>query len=429
MSSVVVDARAPMDAPPTLRPGAQLARVVNFEATCARLGRERVAAYAAGFCTGDELAYAVYRDIRGRDDFGWPEFHAALDHGATATSPESLRELLAHAEHVPDWVDWDQLHRGAVAFWRPGPIVVLALTSDLGRGFKNYGGMKPTIFTGRLIDSARVGRRLIETLRYIATVTTPGAMRRDRDGWKYSLRLRLLHASVRHGCSHAEAWDWDAWGVPVCSADNIGAPLEFSVGLIEMLELAGVSLEPQEREDIVALWRYIAYVIGTPDHLLMTDVQDAIERLDIMDSLNHPPDDTNRLMLHSLVDFAASEGIGYDPFPGWLAARLTPERRKALTYGFMYAWAGQDVAAQMAIPRTPYRHVLKAIRPVLRARDLATIGTPAGDERACARMLEAFGRATAMRPGDAPLADPDEINAAIGSRRETLAKLFSRTAA
>src|SRR3712207_8613811 len=58
------------------------------------------------------------------------------------------------------------------------------------------------------------------------------------------------------------------------------------------------------------------------------------------------------LMLHSLVDFAAREGIGYDPFPDAVARRLSPERRKALIYGFMHAWSGDDVARQMHIPRS-----------------------------------------------------------------------------
>jgi hypothetical protein len=425
-----VAAVAPADAPATLKRGRDLGRVVRLEETCARHGRERVLRYADSYSTGDELAYAVLRDVRERDGFGWAEFHRALDRGADAVDdpPESLVALLDQAESVPAWVDHEQLRRGAIAYWRPGPLVVLCLTSAIGRGFKNYGGMKPTIFTGRLIDERRVGRRMVETLRYIATVTTPGAMARDRDGWKYTLRLRLLHASVRWGCSRAEEWDWDAWGLAVNDADNIGAPLEFSVGQADMLAQAGMRLEDQEVEDIVALWRYIDYVLGAPDHLLMTSAADARDRLAIMDALNHPPDDTNRLMLHSLVDFAAREGIGYDPLPAWLADRLPPRRRQALTYGLMYAWSDPEVREQMEIPRNAYRHVLGAVRPFIRARDLLTLGTPAGDARRCERVLRDFAGVTALRRDEPPLADPDEVASDIARRRGKTAALFGRAA-
>lgn len=418
----------PADAPPDLPRGRDLGRVVNLEATCRRYGRERVLEYADAYSVGDELSYAVLRDIKELDGFGWRELWHALEHGVDALEdpPESVVRLFADAEREPDWLDWEQLRRGAVAYWRSGAIVLLALTSLIGRGFKNYGGMKPTIFTGRLIDEKRVGRRMVETLRYIAAVTTPGAMRRDRDGFKYSIRLRMLHASVRWGCSRAEAWDWADWGLPVSSADNMGPPLEFSAGLIETLERVGIKLEPREREDIAALWRYIAFILGSPENLLMRDARDARERLEIMDALNHPPDDTNRLMLHSLVDYASREGIGYDPLPSWLAGLLTPKQRKSLTYGLMHAWSDDEVARQMEIPKTPYRHALKVMRPVFALRDALSRGLPEDDERACWRLLNDFARVTAVGEGESPLADPDEVARDIRNRAGVLRTIFGR---
>ena len=36
---------------------------------------------------------------------------------------------------------------------------------------------------------------MVETLRYIGGSTAPDAMRRDRDGWKLTMHLRMIHLS------------------------------------------------------------------------------------------------------------------------------------------------------------------------------------------------------------------------------------------
>mgnify|MGYP001082352291 CR=1 FL=1 len=426
MSTATAQRNVPLDAPPDLPHPRDLGRIVRYEETCRRYGPDLVAKLTEYVGVGDELAYELLLTIRERDGFGWPDLHHALEDGLPDDAPDTAKALFEQAEQVPDWVDWEQLRRGAIAFWRHGPIVMMALTSSLGRGFKAYAGMKPTIFTGRLIDEARVGRRLVETLRYIAAVTTPDAMRRDGDGWKFTVRLRMLHQSVRHGCSHAEAWDWKDWGLPVNATDNLTPELEFSVGLIDMLRQAGVEFDARERDDIVALWRYVGYVLGTPEEILPTSEHDARRKLAIIDSLNHPPDDTNRMMLHSLVGYASLHGIGYDPFPDWVARWLTPERRKELVYGLMYAWSGEEIAAQMEIPRNPYRHTLRLIKPAMRLRARMTRRSPEADERACRRMLEEFKAVTDVDRGEAPLADPDEIANEIRKRRQRLRQIFSR---
>lgn len=419
----------PIDAPEGLLPARLQGRIIRHREAGKRYGEDVVDRLLEFLNVGDDIAYKAFLEIRKPRGFGWRHFERALNEGLPADAPEAVQELFAQAELVPDWVDWDQLRRGAIAYWRPGPIVILALVSSIARGFASYAPMKPTIFTGRLIDENRVGRRMVETLRFIGGATAPDAMRRDRDGWKLTMRLRMIHQSVRYGCSHSEAWDWEDWGLPINGTDNMIPPAEFSAGLAEMLERAGVEWSDTEREDITSLWRYIAYVLGAPDELLqhaMSSAGAALRYNKAFYAMDHPPDDTNRLMLHSLMDYFAKHGIGYDPLPDLVTRVLTDEQRKGLIYGLMYAWSPEHIRYEMKIPRNAFRHTVKVVKPVMRLRQRFAKRSPEDDAQACARMLRDFSVVTDYGKDEAPLADPEEIAADIKSRADKLRAIFGR---
>lgn len=90
------------------------------------------------------------------------------------------------------------------------------------------------------------------------------------EGFAASVRVRLLHASVRRRIlALAEAregyFDVEAWGVPINDLDSIGTVLSFSAALIWIgLPRQGIYLTQQEIEDYHALWRWVAYLLGTP---------------------------------------------------------------------------------------------------------------------------------------------------------------------
>lgn len=59
------------------------------------------------------------------------------------------------------------------------------------------------------------------------------------------------------------------WGIPINDLDQIGTIGTFSATLIWLsLPRQGIFLRHQEIEDYLALWRYIGYLMGTPDEWL-----------------------------------------------------------------------------------------------------------------------------------------------------------------
>ncbi|KAK8094569.1 hypothetical protein PG997_001254 [Apiospora hydei] len=182
-------------------------------------------------------------------------FKLVKEHG---NSDEKLRKLWTEVNTVPDWVDWDQIERGQNVFWRYGGPSV---TTAAGRNPHPHRGFGANV----------VNRRLLETTQHTLGVHDGlGAIQPGGHGWESSVRVRLLHASVRKRIVQLAReqpgyYDVAAHGVPVNDLDCIGTINTFSATLLWLgLPRQGIRPRAQEIVDYLALWRWVAYVMGTP---------------------------------------------------------------------------------------------------------------------------------------------------------------------
>lgn len=113
---------------------------------------------------------------------GWRMLDTALRDGLDAVpdAPPALTEFLEDTLTPPDWVDFELVDRGAVAWWRAGgQLQLLALTAgSLAYGYSTSFA-RPLLLTGRLEQMA--GRRLGETSRWVLQATRPGALHPGAD--------------------------------------------------------------------------------------------------------------------------------------------------------------------------------------------------------------------------------------------------------
>lgn len=126
-------------------------------------------------------------------------------------------------------------------------------------------------------DAKVVRRRLLETTQHTLSVHRDlSSMQPGGDGFVNSVRVRLLHAAVRRRIMQMAAqrpgyYDMAAYGVPVSDLDCMGTINTFSSTLLFMgLPRQGVVPRPQEVLDYLALWRYVAYLMGTPHDWMAT---------------------------------------------------------------------------------------------------------------------------------------------------------------
>lgn len=405
------------DVPDGLPEPLQLGRLRHVDEAMNRFDPALVRRMADHCLRADDLAYRAFKDFRDPSrNSGWRMFETALEHGIDALDEpaDSLVALFDHFDREPDWVDHDQLHRGAVAFWRAGPLVPMILAySVVAVGFTGYAASRPVLFSGRMTSRDQIGQRLVESFRFVARAYAPGAMTRFGEGFAMTARVRMIHATVRHVLSRSAAWDWADWGIPINDFDAMDTQAgQFGVEVVDSLARSGVRLSDRERADLFALTRYVGHVIGVPEAILHTDEADARTKHELHGLLETPADDSCRRIVRGIVDFSCEESLGgYDVLPPAVARFMTVERRKRLSYGLLAAWQPPEIVDQLGITPDRWRFVVPAARPVIAAHDRITRRfSPHRDEERAHRVLREFEAAIAMGPGDHhPLAEPDQL--------------------
>ena len=96
---------------------------------------------------------------------------------------------------MPDWVDFDSFLPGIRMFHRNSHLILGAFVGGtLVEGFATNIS-KAFFVSGRLRDQGV--RRLRQNNRHMIEIFMPNGLSRDGDGWKLSVRIRLVHAQLR----------------------------------------------------------------------------------------------------------------------------------------------------------------------------------------------------------------------------------------
>lgn len=273
--------------------------------------------------TADQLADAAIKELdvnRGKFDT-----LAALE--KAVNSPERSRYPNCHLLYeqvttVPNWVDFEQIARGQdVFFGFAGPAFTGLLNDSLLGGLGAKRISETLIRTGSFgVKSAR--RRLLQTTQWILEVMN--GVKEGSDGWKNTIRVRLLHSMVRQRIlgicdTNPEYYDLEGFGVPINDLHSLVTLTSFSSTLIDhAFPKMFVYLTRQQRDDYIALWRYIAYLIGS-DETKFTSAETALACLESIMLAELWPDTNeeshSRTLLHNSIAALANQppsNMSYD---------------------------------------------------------------------------------------------------------------------
>lgn len=194
-----------------------------------------------------------------------------------APNDPKLQQLWDQVNTVPPWVDWAQISRGQDVFYRYGGAALTGLAYQSLLGGMGAARVVETLARTGGFSTKVARRRLFETTQYILQCTRSlEAIQPGGEGFTATVRVRFLHAAVRNRIMKLERerpgyYDVASLGVPINDFDSIATIATFSSVLIWLsFPRQGIWLRQQEIIDYIALWRYIAYVIGCPDEYFST---------------------------------------------------------------------------------------------------------------------------------------------------------------
>ena len=313
----------------------------------ARLRDPEVAAtYVSHLLVGDPDADAVVEDMASlSQDESAGYIKAAMEQNETVMrdAPESLRAFFARLDTAPDWFDPEASLHGSRLFYRfPYVFTASLVGAGLIEGFSS-GIAKSFLYTGRLFDGNQGVRRLKQNNRHQVELFLPGGLERQGEGWKLTVRLRLVHAQIRRLISSQPDWDTDAWGVPISAAHLGLANTVFSARVLHYIRrLLLLKISAEERDGFMHIWRYQGYLMGIPDVLVAHTEEQANHLFDIGLMCEPPPPMESIAMANTLINAAPT-----------LVNMEGPDSEKLVrrVYRLSRALIGNELADQLQYPR------------------------------------------------------------------------------
>ncbi len=311
--------------------------------------------YLENVRAGDPEADAVLAALASFPEaVGQSWIRAGIEKGPMAISdaPPLVREFFAEIERVPDWFEPSRVLAGCRAFHRHSEMFIGAFVGAvLIEGFSTLISKSFSI-TGRLTDQGV--QRLKQNNRHLLEIFVPGGLDRHGDGWKLSVRIRLIHARVRSLLSRSDDWDATAWGVPLSSSHVAFATAAFSGLLLKRVAMLGVRLSDEERESFMMIWRYSGRLMGVPDRLCCDGEAAALRLHSVGTRCEPPPGIESKLLANGLINSA--------PIVAGIDNPVARRRLTAKIYRVSRALIGDQLANALNYPPSRSTGVLAVLR-------------------------------------------------------------------
>lgn len=282
------------------------------------------------------------------------------DKAALADAPAALREFFKGMDSLPDWFNDVPEMPGVRAFHRNSALVVGAMVGGvLVEGFTT--NISRSFFlSGRLRDQGV--RRLQQNNRHMLEIFMPGGLDRQGDGFKLSVRIRLVHAQIRRLLSRSEDWDMEAWGTPISAAHTGFAISAFSARLLHHARSLGAAFSAEERASFMQIWRRSGYLMGIPETILFHNEADALKTFKT-GLMCEPPHGLESIVMANALANSAPVVIGVGD----------PTQRRGLAkyvYDVSGALIGKETAEALRYPRGHTFGVLPLFRMNVRYKRL-----------------------------------------------------------
>ena len=336
-----------MNIPSAYQSGYEKARALN---------PELAAKYVEYTAIGDPEADAVIDALASIDQ---EEVHRFIQAGmeqdpkTLAEAPSALREFFEQIEIPPPWFDPASVRAGCRAFHEYSDLFIPAFFVVT---LQNAATLisKAFYLTGRVTTEHGL-RRIRQNTRHFIEIMLPGALERHGEGWKLSVRIRLVHAQVRRLLRTSSKWDEAEFGVPLSAAHMALSSANFSATMLLQAERLGARLDAESRASFMQIWRYASWLVGSPEPFLFEgDEAKTAELHRIATICEPPPGDQSAVIANALVNAVPQVAGIVDPV----------EQRKMTLHVFRVSRAllGNEVSDRLQFPRQQTAGLLAWLR-------------------------------------------------------------------
>ncbi|GAB3909101.1 hypothetical protein GCM10028803_46100 [Larkinella knui] len=248
--------------------------------------------------------------------------------------PAVQQFMNAHA-HLPDWADHRRMEIAMRFFQKNKVAVGLTLGCySLPYCYAGADGARVLWISQRIHNDTR--KRLEETGEWVFGVMK----RRDWESGKAirrTLKIRLLHASIRWFTLHGGQWDL-AWGYPINQEDMAATNLAFSYIVVRGLRKAGISMTEEEEEAYLHQINVAGSLLGVSEALLPRNLREAFHLERTIARRQFRMSEQGKSLTHSLLQALEN---------------LAPPALRNLPAAQMRYFLGDELANLLGIPAVP----------------------------------------------------------------------------
>lgn len=222
------------------------------------------------------------------------------DEKTLANAPEVLRDFFDELGKPPEWFDPRALYPGYQTFHQYSDLFIPAFFVSTVHNASTLIA-KAFYATGRVMSDFGL-RRIRQNTRHFIEIMLPGALERQGDGWKLSVRIRLVHARVRWLIRDSGTWDESVYGMPISGAHMAFSSANFSAGMLLQAKRLGARMDTATQNGFMQAWRYASYLAGTPEDLLFDgDYKKTLEFRKVASLCEPPPGEESIAIANALV--------------------------------------------------------------------------------------------------------------------------------
>lgn len=259
--------------------------------------------YIENSLVGDPVADAAMESLAEfsqEDRHGFINAGMERDNEGLRDAPDALKEFFAVLDRPPPFeFDPALAAIGSRAFYKYSDMFFVGLVLDSLITGLSEGLAKGFYITGRTAGNLR---RVKQNTRHVVEITLPGGMERMGDGWKLTVRIRLIHAQVRRLLLNSGQWDVPTEGIPLHMAHMALAGTGFSAINLQSARKLGVRLTEEESAGFMHIWHYVNWLLGVPENLLYHTEAKALHVRKLAHACELPPGKKAIAVAHGYIN-------------------------------------------------------------------------------------------------------------------------------